>query len=333
MERSLVRHRPARKERRRRRWPAAAVAVALSLSATALGTAGTAHAAEPAAKVPVGGLPEAVSNFLHSPGAVAGANDWNCKPGKEHPEPVVLVHATGVNLGANWTRLAPTLANEGHCVFAFNYGMTGLSAGRVGGLGDIAKSAGTMAAFVDKVLAATGAQKVDVVGHSQGGMMPNYYIKRLGGAKKVGTVVGLAPSNHGTTLNGLTELGSSLGVLGLVNGVLDWSGAPALHQQETGSTFQKELWADGDTVRGVKYVVIETRHDRVVTPYTNAFLKDDSAESGDVRNITLQDQCPRDPVGHVGMFVDGPTIQNVVNALGPDDPGFRPECTDYGFGF
>ncbi|GAA0456689.1 hypothetical protein [Streptomyces olivaceiscleroticus] len=63
------------------------------------------------------------------------------------------------------------------------------------------------------------------------------------------------------------------------------------------------------------------------------FLKADGAGAGDVRNIVLQDQCPKDPVGHVGMFVDGPAIQNVVNALGPDDPDFRAECTDYGFGF
>ncbi len=56
------------------------------------------------------------------------------------------------------------------------------------------------------MLAATGAKKVDLVGHSQGGMMPRYYIKNLGGASKVDTLVGLAPSNHGTTLEGLFTL-------------------------------------------------------------------------------------------------------------------------------
>ena len=61
---------------------------------------------------------------------------------------------------------------------------------------------------MNKVLAATGAKKVDLVGHSQGGMMPRYYIKNLGGASKVNTLVGLAPSNHGTTLEGLFTLAS-----------------------------------------------------------------------------------------------------------------------------
>ena len=33
-------------------------------------------------------------------------------------------------------------------------------------------------------------------------MMPRYYLKFLGGAAKVHTLVGLAPSNHGTDLDG-----------------------------------------------------------------------------------------------------------------------------------
>ena len=49
------------------------------------------------------------------------------------------------------------------------------------------------------MLAATGAAKDSIVGHSQGGMMPRYYLKFLGGAAKVDALVGLAPSNHGTT--------------------------------------------------------------------------------------------------------------------------------------
>ncbi|MER0243595.1 alpha/beta fold hydrolase [Streptomyces sp. HSW2009] len=281
--------------------------------------------ARASAAYPVGGLPEAVRNFLLSPGAVAGANDWRCKPSAEHPYPVVLVHATGVNLGANWTRLAPTLANAGHCVFALNYGMNHLSLGRIGGLGDIRASAGQLSAFVDRVLAATGARKVNLVGHSQGGMMPHYYLKRLHGAAKVHTLVALSPSNHGTTLSGLTHLGEALGVLGFVNDLFDFVGLPALRQQEVNSRFQHDLYADGDTVPGVRYVVLQTTKDAVVTPYANAFLRGDA-----VRNVTIQDQCPADPVGHVGMFVDGPAVQHVVNALGPDDPNFTPTCRDYG---
>ncbi len=51
-----------------------------------------------------------------------------------------------------------------------------------------------------------------MVGHSQGGMMPRYYMKFLGGAAKVNKLVGLVPSNHGTSLSGLVQLGSLLGI-------------------------------------------------------------------------------------------------------------------------
>ncbi|NGN68936.1 alpha/beta fold hydrolase [Streptomyces sp. A7024] len=323
---------PAALTRRRglRRWLAATTAALITAAAALTATASTARADEEAPRqYPVGDLGTGVQNFFASPNAVAGANDWSCKPTAEHPDPVVLVHATFVNQGANWAQISPTLANEGHCVFAFNYGMNPvLSLGRIGGLTGVAGSARTLNGFVDKVLAATGAKKVDLVGHSQGGMMPNYYIKRLGGAAKVDKFVAMAPSNHGTTLSGLVNLGEAIHALGLVNGFFDLLGLQGLKDQEVGSDFQKALWADGDTVPGVRYAVIQTKNDKVVTPYGNAFLKGDNVD-----NILLQDQCPQNPVGHVGLAFDGPTVQNVVNELGADDPSFRPKCEGYGIGF
>lgn len=287
--------------------------------------AGTAWRAGAATAYPVGDLGTAVGNYLTSPGAVAGANVWSCEPSGEHPVPVVLVHGTTSNLGFSGARLAPVLANAGYCVYAFNYGETSLSFGRVYGLGDVAESARTMSAFVDRVLAATGAREVDVVGNSQGGMMPNYYIKRLGGAAKVRTMIGLAPTNHGTTMGGLVELARSLNVLGVVNDAFRFIGAPAYTQQEDGSEFQRALFGDGDTVPGVRYLTIATTHDTTVTPLTNSFLR-----GGDSTNILLQELCPDDPVGHSGLWFDGPVTQIVLNAIGPDVPGFRPQCTGYG---
>jgi triacylglycerol esterase/lipase EstA (alpha/beta hydrolase family) len=117
-----------------------------------------------------------------------GSNDWSCKPTAAHPYPVVLVHGTLANMGDNWQAASPILANHGYCVFAFNYG--GASAtDDFQGTGDIATSAGQLASFVNEVLAATGASKVDLVGRSQGGMMPRYYINFLGGAAKVDKLV------------------------------------------------------------------------------------------------------------------------------------------------
>jgi hypothetical protein len=39
------------------------------------------------------------------------------------------------------------------------------------------------------------------------------------------------------------------------------------------------------------------------------------------------------PRGPVGIINDGPAIQNILNALGPDDPNFKAGCTNYGSSF
>jgi triacylglycerol esterase/lipase EstA (alpha/beta hydrolase family) len=311
----------ARKPAKAMRRPLRLVAALLCVLTLSVQTAPPASAAT----LSIGGLSTAVWNFIWNPGSVAGANDWSCKPSAAHPNPVVLVHATGVNLGANWVALSPMLKNSGYCVFAFNYGMTWLSAGRVGGLGDIAASAGTMKTFVNKVLNYTGASKVDVVGHSQGGMMPHYYIENLGGASKVRTFIGISPSNHGTTLNGIVTLGSNLNLLGFTNSLLWGAGVPGLAQQMAGSTFQNNLFGNGDTVAGPRYVVLQTKYDKVVTPYTNAFLTGPKVE-----NILVQNQCPYDKVGHVGMFTDRVVLQNIMNELGPNTTGYKASCYGYG---
>jgi triacylglycerol esterase/lipase EstA (alpha/beta hydrolase family) len=275
-------------------------------------------------------LVEGAWNETWDPTALSGGNN-GCKPSAAHPYPVVLVHATFADEGSNWVTLAPLLANAGYCVYAFNYGETVLSGvfGNIDGLGHITQSAEELKTFVNKVLSQTKASQVDLVGHSQGGMMPNYYLKYLGGASKVNTFIGLAPSNHGTTLDGLKELIGNFPFTSLAIDVfLEVIGAPALPEQEVGSAFEKKTFEGGDTVSGPRYVVIETTHDEVVTPYTNAFLT-----GSNVTNITIQNQCPKDPVGHIGMFEDSPAMQNVLNQLSASpNPSFTATCSKYGVG-
>ncbi len=303
------------------RWRAAVtVVVAAACLVTTAAPSAASH-------VPVGDLGSGVAATLVAPRVVPGANNWFCRPSAAHPRPVVLVHGTLEAPALNWATIAPTLHNQGYCVFALTYGENALSLdGRFPGLADIRNSAAELRSFVDLVRWTTGSSKVDIVGHSQGGMMPHYYIERLGGASKVDNFVGLAPSNHGTTLSGLTEIGKTLNLLGLFN---TFAGlfAPSLVQQEVDSDFQNDLFGDGDTVAGPDYTVIATEHDIVVTPYTQAFLDGPAVE-----NILIQDQCPDDPTGHVGISFDSPTIQNVLNELGPDSPDFQPTCEGYGIG-
>src|SRR5512139_991100 len=162
---------------------------------------------------------------LAAPG-VAGANNWSCKPSAAHPRPVVLVHGTFANGSVNWLIASPALAAHGYCVFALTYGEEP-DVPVLRGLAPVADSAAQLKTFVDGVLAATGASKVDLVGHSQGGMMPRYYLRFLGGAAKVNALVALAPSNHGTTLSGLANLASTFpGIANLV-----YSACPSCQDQ------------------------------------------------------------------------------------------------------
>ena len=311
--------------RRSRRWRTARSLVAVALAVVCATTLFVPNAS--AAPLPIGTLSGGIAQALVAPRSVAGANDWFCRPSAAHPRPVVLVHGTLEAVSVNWSALSPMLKNQGYCVFTLSYGENLLSLnGRLPGLGDIADSARELGSFIDVVRFWTGASKVDLVGHSQGGMMPNYYLKRLGGASKVGTFIGLSPSNHGTTLSGITNLGQQLGLLGIAEAVLGVT-TPALSQQIQGSSFQTNLFAGGDTVAGPRYVVITTTKDLVVTPHTNGYLSGPNVE-----NITIQNQCPTDPVGHIGISYDWPAQQNVLNELGANVPNFKPVCSGFGIG-
>lgn len=155
-------------------------------------------------------------------------------------------------------------------------------------------------------------------------MMPRYYIDNLGGAADVNMLVGFAPSNYGTDLDGLQELVDQLGLAGLTTAELSLT-CEACNQQLEGSSFLAALNAT-PTEPGVKYVVIETADDEVVTPYTNAFLP----AAANVQNITLQNQCPQDASDHLSIPYDSNALQDMINALGQDGTGFQPACAAVG---
>jgi triacylglycerol esterase/lipase EstA (alpha/beta hydrolase family) len=134
-----------------------------------------------------------LSTFSSPTVSPPGANNWSCKPTATYAYPVVLVHGTLENMNDNRQAASPILANNGYCVFAFNYGGASPT-DEFQGTEDIATSAGQLASFVNEVLAATSASKVDIVGNSQGGMMPRYYINFLGGTAKAEKLIGRAPS-------------------------------------------------------------------------------------------------------------------------------------------
>ena len=233
----------------------------------------------------------------------------------------MLLIGTGANMMLNWHYFAPKLKEQGYCLFSLNYGDTGR--GPLKALGDIPTSAGEVGRFVDRVLAATGAAQVDLVGHSQGGgVLPRWYLRFDGGTdpadparNKVRKLVGIAPSNHGSDADGL---GPALNAIGFFTVGTVLTGGPAVQQQLKGSWVNTALDADGDTQPGVDYTVISTRDDLVVTPYTVQALT--AGPGATVRNEVVQDACPSLPplmVSHVGMAFSPTVLGLVENALDP----------------
>ena len=242
-----------------------------------------------------------------------GANNWSCKPTAAHPNPVVLVHGLGATMGENWAYMSPLLAKRGYCVFALTYGLDPRFP-VFGGTIPIEQSAPELGAFVQKVLTATGATKVDLVGHSEGTFMPEYWLKYLGGAAYVNKYVALAPLYKGTTFYGLANLAIAGEQYGLSQPILKLVSAFCGSCEEflAGSPMVQKLQANGGPeVPGIQYTTIMSKYDELVIPYTSGMLPPPAT------NIVIQDVCRNDLDEHGLQAFDPVVAQLIFNALDP----------------
>ncbi len=255
-----------------------------------------------------------------------GANDFSCRPSAAHPRPVVLVHGLLANQTDNWHTISPLLANRGYCVFSLTYGTkpeVSVPGYQPGGLVPMEESARRLSDFVDRVRAATGAAHVDIVGHSEGSLMPDYYVKFLGGDRVVRNYVGITTLWRGTNLAGLgtiDQIGKAFGLSsGLEQAVSGF--CASCPQFLTGSDFLAKLRDGGIAIPGVAYTSIVTRNDELVAPYTSGI-----EDAPNMTNLVVQKQCPLDEAEHASMAADPVVAQDVLNALDPKHPGAVP-CT------
>ncbi|RDI67342.1 esterase/lipase family protein [Nocardia pseudobrasiliensis] len=244
----------------------------------------------------------------HPDAAPLGANDFGCKPTAEHPRPVVLAHGTDASAYADWSAISPQIHDAGFCVFALNYG--GKPGATSYGTEDLRLSVRQVGEFVDRVLAATGAPQVDLVGFSQGATVTRFYVNKAGGAEKVAQWIGLASPSYGGIMYGLVPAANAVPPL--------WDAfekvtSKAAVQQAQGAPFMVELNAGGDTVAGVRYTTIGSRVDEMIQPFDNIALHGPGAT-----NLVLQDLCPINLTGHFHMVYDPYVQRLLLNALDPD---------------
>lgn len=229
--------------------------------------------------------------------AVAGLGATAPVPaGAVTPDPVVIVAGTFAGQGLAsiyYAPLAARLQADGRRAYIFGLPNSGL--------GDARDAAAALKSFVATVRAQTGAAKVDLIGHSQGGMVSRYYIKYLGGSNEVDSLVNLAAVNYGTAVANIAKL---LG-LGSCAGVI------SCQQMAIGSSFLADLNAGDDTIGNVSYTNFGSVNDTVIVPYTNSYLAND----GNNANVTIQSQCWLRYVDHVGIALDGTVYSGIQDAL------------------
>lgn len=295
------------------------VVVLLTVVLGLLAGAGPAGAQERAPLPVPYGFPTAIVHGLTDPyGDPPGANDWTCRPSAAHPNPVVLVHGLTGSKTTNWQTMSPLLANAGYCVYALTYGVppgARYPQDQVGGLTAMEHSAAELDAFVGRVLATTGAAKVDLVGHSEGTVMPEYWLQFLGGAARTDRYVAVAPLYDGTLARPLPT-----GALAAAFGVREPAAAVAgvacrsCPQLVSGSPYLNRMNArpGGAAVPSVTYTTVMTRYDELVVPYTSGHL-----DAPNATNIVVQDGCPIDASDHLSIIASRRTGRIVLNALDP----------------
>jgi pimeloyl-ACP methyl ester carboxylesterase len=122
------------------------------------------------------------TGFMRLPGA-----------GAKGPRPVIVLHGYAMNR-ANFLPLAFRLARAGlGPIFGFEYWT----------LGRTAAAARQLGWFVDQVRDATGADEVDLVGHSMGGVVARYYVTLAGGDPYVKNLITLGSPHAGTDVSAI----------------------------------------------------------------------------------------------------------------------------------
>ncbi|WP_255946950.1 esterase/lipase family protein [Streptomyces odontomachi] len=190
--------------------------------------------------------------------------------------PVVFVHGyTGS--ASNWVTAESVFRAAGYSsgeLFAYEYNWA--QSNRT--------SAAGLASYVQQVLAQTGAQQVDIVNHSMGGLVSDWYVKELGGQPHVRRLASIAGANHGTTYASAC----------LTN--------PSCVEMYPGSSFLDTLNSGDETPGDTQYATWYSPCDGVIIPYTSTEL------SGATNHLVA---CQT----HIGYLTDTVTLGAVERYL------------------
>ncbi|MFE3514870.1 esterase/lipase family protein [Streptomyces sp. NPDC059166] len=152
---------------------------------------------------------------------------------------------------------------------------------------DIRTAAELLDRHVEEICARTGSREIDIVGHSLGGLIARYYVQRLGGDRRVRTLVTLGTPHGGTAAAPL-------------------AGAhPIVRQMRGGSDLIGELRRPAPGCR-TRFVSFWSELDRVMLPVETACVDHPDLDAVNVR-VT--------GIGHLALPVHPAVASAIRQAL------------------
>jgi triacylglycerol lipase len=193
--------------------------------------------------------------------------------------PVLIIHGFLGTRGSMYM-LERRLVQDGFICVSFNLGTFNVR--------DIRRSAFLIHRKIERILAQTPSQKIDIIGHSMGGLIGLYYVKKLGGHARVRKLIMM-----GTPVRGTWAALAGVATLGLWS-TSSWQLLPR-------SRFLDEL-AQGAIPPGVEVHTIAAARDWVVPLATTRL-------TGATSNTV--------PLGHSSLVVSEEVYRRVVHTLRP----------------
>ncbi|MEU3706524.1 alpha/beta fold hydrolase [Streptomyces anulatus] len=152
---------------------------------------------------------------------------------------------------------------------------------------DIRAAADLLGLHVEEICARTGHSRVDIVGHSLGGLIARYYVQRLGGDRRVRTLVTLG------TPHGGTAVAPGAGI------------HPIVRQMRGGSSVIEELRTPARDCR-TRFVSFWSELDQVMVPVETACVDHPDLDAVNVR-VT--------GIGHLALPVHPTVAAAILEAL------------------
>ena len=218
-------------------------------------------------------------------GTLPGGQYWRGWPVEDPAGVVVLVHGLHEH-GGRYRHVAERLAAAGYACYAADHPGHGRSAGSRGNIGSMAGTVDGVGQAVRLAAERHPGAPLFVYGHSLGGLISRYFVQRLGGDRRVDTLVTLGTPHQGSRWAHVAP-------------------TPLIRQLRPGSPLYQEL-AEPVAHCGTGITAVYSDIDQVVVPTSSG--RCDHPDLG-ARNVLVRG------VGHMSLPIHRGVVDEVAATL------------------